>query len=76
MEINIISQIGQCVEFMAEGAKKKEAVSIVISPIKIVNREGESDLRVINGCNLWQGCHNKQCHFSAAGRKLPRVGVR
>ena len=72
MEIKIESQIGLCEEFMASPKAEKEPVSIVISPLKVTS-EGDSNIRVTNGCNMWQACQNQRCHFSAAARKLPKV---
>lgn len=57
---------------MADVKGTKEAVSIVISPLKVVGID-ESNIRVTSGCNLWQACQNPRCHFSAAARKLPKV---
>lgn len=72
MDINIISQIGSCLEFMSAKGAKKESVSIVISPLKVTN-PSESDIRVINGCNMWQSCKNQRCHFSSSARELPKI---
>ena len=72
MEINIVSQISECREFMSDIRSKKELVSIVISPLKITNTS-ESDIRVVNGCNMWQACKNQRCHFSSAARALPKI---
>lgn len=72
MDINIQSQVGLCEEFMVRAGSDKEAVSIVISPLKVTGID-ESNIRVINGCNMWQACWNRRCHFSAAARKLPRI---
>lgn len=73
MEVNIVNEIGVCEEFIEEGTKKKIASTIIISPLKIVGGEGENDLRIISGCNMWQACHNPKCHFSRAGREKPKV---
>ena len=71
MEIRIESQIGMCEEFMAGAKEPKEPVSIVISPLKVIS--DELNVRVTNGCNMWQACQNQRCYFSAAGRRLPKV---
>jgi hypothetical protein len=70
-ELNIISQIGACHEFMASRKATREEISIVISPIRVTENQGE--IKVINGCNMWQSCKNERCHFSAGGRSLPKV---
>lgn len=72
MEINIQSQVGICQDFMSSVKAARESVSIIVSPLK-VNMDGESNIRVINGCNMWQACHNAKCHFSYASRQLPKV---
>lgn len=72
MEINIISQIGTCEEFMEDIHTKKVEVSIVISPLKI-SSASETDIRVVNGCNMWQACKNQRCHFSFSARTLPKI---
>ncbi len=71
MEVRIESAIGVCEEFMAEPGGKREAGSIVISPLKIIG--DESALQVTSGCNMWQACRNQRCHFSSAARQLPKV---
>ena len=68
MDINIVSMNGECSEYEP---KQKEAISIVISPIRI---EGpETNLKVISGCNMWRSCQNAGCQFSLAGRQTPRI---
>ena len=75
MEIKIESQIGTCEEFKSKPDAEEEAVSIVISPLKVVS-DGEEGLKVVSGCNMWQACQNRRCHFSAGARRLPKVGQR
>jgi hypothetical protein len=73
LDIYIKSDIGGCQEFMSADANRKtEEVSIVISPLKITTHE-DGTIRVISGCNMWQGCHNARCHFSMAARKAPKI---
>jgi len=72
VDINIINQIGVCEDFMQDGSRTKEAVSIVVSPLKVTNTS-ENELRIVNGCNMWQACTNKRCHFSSGARKLPKI---
>ena len=73
MDVYIESEIGVCQEFIGEKSSKKEAVSIVISPIKVQHDENQMTLRVINGCNMWRGCFNKNCFYSSAARKEPKL---
>lgn len=73
MEINIQSEIGTCQEFMADVKAAKEPVSIVVSPLKVTAEDDSKNIRVTNGCNMWQACRNRACHFSAEARKLPRM---
>lgn len=72
MDVYVQSTIGECTEFTSEehGVPKKRKVSIVISPLRLDGDE-QSKLRVVTGCNLWQGCRTKACYFSAAARNLP-----
>ena len=72
MDIYVQSQIGACDEFVAEPKGKKEPVSVVISPLKVIGGDNSS-IRITSGCNLWQACHNQRCYFSAAARKLPKI---
>lgn len=73
MDVYINSEIGVCQEFIEENKVKKEAVSIVISPLKIIYDESGMNLRVINGCNMWQACANSKCFYSRAARSQPKV---
>lgn len=72
MEVNLVSQFGQCDEFIPEGSKKKEPVSVVIYPLRIDGGRNEGDLNVITGCNMFEGCFNAKCRFSIAARSIPR----
>lgn len=71
MDVYFQSEIGICQEFMLHAGAKKEAVSIVISPLKVIG--SEMDLRVVNGCNMWTGCFNASCFYSRAGRQKPKI---
>ena len=68
MDIYVASEIGSCTEYLP---KQKEPMSIVISPVRIEGTEGK--LKVVSGCNMWQGCQNKNCYFSSAARKEPKI---
>jgi hypothetical protein len=72
LDINITNAVGQCSEFKNAANAKKELVSVIISPLK-VTAEDDAHIRVVNGCNLWQGCFNKACQFSGEARKLPKM---
>lgn len=76
MDVYIQSEAGTCNEFTRRKGGEKEVVSVVISPLKIQTENEGMNLRVISGCNMWQGCFNASCHFSRAGRQLPRVESR
>jgi len=54
------AEIGECHEFLLSG--KKQTISIVISPLKVTNEEG--NMRVSHGCNMWKACENTHCQFS------------
>lgn len=73
MDIYVSSEIGVCQEYMSEKGKKKETVSIVISPIKVQGDDSGMNLRVINGCSMWQSCCNDKCFFSMAARTKPVI---
>jgi len=68
MEVNIQATQGVCSEFIDDKGKK-QTVSIVISPLKVMANEEQSKIVVQTGCNLWKSCHNKGCYFSMASRK-------
>jgi len=68
MDVYILSTVGECSNYMP---KQDGAVSVVISPLRLEGKEG--NLKVISGCNMWQGCKNPNCHFSSAGREKPKV---
>lgn len=68
MDIYILSTIGEC---SAYKPKQGNAVSVVISPIRIEG--GETNLKVISGCNMWRGCQNANCQFSLAARQGPKM---
>ena len=77
MDIYINSEIGNCKEFTSmEGKGKKEEVTIIVSPLKVNLSENGLSLNVVSGCNKWQDCGCRSCHFSAAGRSLPKVKSR
>lgn len=67
--IYIQSTVGVCSEFMDKG-KMREA-SVVVSPLKIT--QGDNIIRVTSGCNLWQACQNRDCHFSLVARPPKKV---
>lgn len=71
MDLYIQSQIGECTEFLPGLMEKKQKVSIVVSPLKLQGTEG--NIKVINGCNMWQGCCNAMCHYSKVARKAPKI---
>lgn len=74
MDIYVQSEIGICQEFMRTKSKK-EAVSVVISPLKLIT-SNENSIKVQTGCNMWRDCHNSSCFFSAGARKeTKKVGA-
>lgn len=73
MDIYVSSEIGICQEYIAEKGKKKETISIIISPLKVQGDDTGMNLRIINGCNMWQGCYNSNCFFSRAAREKPKI---
>ncbi len=62
MENNIYFQAEShiCNEFIMGG--KKQSVSAVISPLKVT--EGNNAIKLTSGCNMWEHCENRNCHFS------------
>ena len=73
MEINIQATIGICTEFKASEEAEKAEVSVVISPLKVTTEESSSKLQIISGCNLWQSCHNIDCWYSIASRRIKKA---
>ena len=71
MEVKIQYEVGMCNQFRRDGVDKAEEVSVVISPLKVVE-EGEK-VRIISGCNLFRSCHNGDCWYSTEGRKNKSV---
>jgi len=67
MDIYFTFEIGTCNQFHKEGGKK-ETVTIVVSPLR-VEGTGTERLKVISGCNMWQGCRNPDCFYSSASRE-------
>jgi hypothetical protein len=74
MDIYFTYENGTCNQFQRETGKK-ETLTIVISPLR-VEGIGTERLKVISGCNMWQGCYNPDCYFSFAGRAKPKVKPR
>jgi len=68
VEVNIQSVQGACSEYIDEKGKR-QAVSIVISPLKVTANEEQSKIVVQTGCNLWKSCLNKGCYYSMASRQ-------
>ena len=72
LEINIQATVGICSEYMSAPDTEKAEVSVVIAPIK-VTADGESKIRVISGCNLWQSCQNTSCWYSLGSREKKKA---
>ena len=68
MDVYFQSEIGVCDQFLP---KQKEPVSIVISPLRVEGTEGH--LKIVNGCNMWLGCEQKNCYYSQAARALAKL---
>ncbi len=66
--INFQSAIGECAEYIRKGQKGKEAISVVISPLKVNQAEDGNSLKCISGCNMWKSCANDGCQYSLAAR--------
>jgi len=67
MELKIEYIMGQCNQFRRDGQGGAEEVSVVVSPLKVLE-EGDK-VRIISGCNMFRSCHNADCWYSADGRK-------
>jgi hypothetical protein len=63
---------GSCDQFMRDPDGTKELVSIVVAPLRVEGIETEK-LKVITGCNMWQGCKNPDCFYSSQARNKPKV---
>ena len=72
MDIYIQSEIGTCADFKAGVKEQSQTVTIDISPLT-VDEMGTGGIRVTTGCNMWQACCNRRCHFSGEARKLPKI---
>jgi len=72
MDIYFTYENGTCNQFQEKEGGKKEEITIVVAPLRVEGKETDS-LKVISGCNMWQGCHNPNCFYSVAGRTKPRI---
>ena len=70
MDVYFTSTNGVCNQFM-NGTGQKEEVSIVVAPLRVEGTESDR-LKVISGCNMWLGCQNPDCFYSAAARSAPK----
>lgn len=68
MEVNIQSVQGACSEYI-DDKRKKQTVSIVISPLRVTANEEQNKIVVQTGCNLWKACRNEACFYSMASRQ-------
>ncbi len=64
--IQVLNTIGECGNYMSAPGEPKEAVDIVISPLKIQNSSDK--IKVTTGCNMFEACFNPRCYFSSASR--------
>jgi len=71
MDIYFNSENGTCDQFKQTDEGERETVSIVVSPLR-VEGTGTDKLKVISGCNMWLGCRNGNCFYSAAAREKPK----
>ncbi len=72
MDIYFTYEIGTCNGFQEKDSGKKEITSIVVAPLR-VEGTGTEKLKVISGCNMFQGCRNTNCFYSAGSRERPKV---
>lgn len=72
IEIKIENTVGECTEFVPDKGKKKESVSIIVSPLKVSVNENEDRISVTNGCNMWKSCQQEACWYSVAARDRGR----
>jgi hypothetical protein len=73
LDIYVSSTIGPCTEFVDLDKGKKQEISVVISPLKIL--QFDTTLKINSGCNMWLSCQNLKCQYSKAGlvqRQGPR----
>ncbi len=68
--IQIQATIGECGNYMPAANSEKETVSIVIAPLK--DEFFTNKLMHHEGCNMFEGCYNLGCYYSAAARKKSR----
>ena len=72
MDIYFTYETGTCNQFQKADDGKKEIVTIVVAPLR-VEGTGTEKLKVISGCNFFQGCRNTNCFYSAGSRERPKV---
>ena len=73
VEINIQAAIGTCSQFINEKGQMGE-LSIVIAPLKVRADQEMGKVVVVNGCNMWEACHNEDCWYSLVARQRKRHG--
>lgn len=72
MDIYFTYESGTCDQYQGKAGAKKETIIKVMAPLRVEGKETDS-LKLISGCNMWQGCHNPNCFYSVAGRTKPKV---
>lgn len=55
-----------CNTFMDTPQAKKQEVSVVITPLKVI--EDGKQIKAVYGCNRWKACHDPTCQYSIASR--------
>ncbi len=73
MDIYFTAQAFDCNQYQPSESGELETAAAVIAPLR-VEGTGTEKLKVINGCNLFQGCHNPNCFYSIAARERSRLG--
>jgi hypothetical protein len=68
MDIHFAASMGMCSNFLDENGNTQE-LSIVIAPIKFVQRPNDPSVQVKSGCSLWEACYNKSCWYSESSRE-------
>ena len=72
MDIYFTYESGGCDQYQEKPGSKKEMVTKVMAPLR-VEGTGTEKLKLISGCNMFQGCKNPNCFYSSGGRERPKI---
>ena len=72
MDIYFTYESAACDQYMKKARGPTDTIIKTIAPLR-VEGTGTEKLKLFSGCNFVEGCKNKNCWYSSAGRQMPRV---